>query len=338
MIGSHLFQTAGAPHPHPKLLSFLMLGPSGVRVFFVISGFLITTLLLGELHKSGRISLPRFYFRRTLRIFPPYYVYIAFVAACSLAGLVETRPFDVLHAMTYTTNYHPDRAWVLGHAWSLSVEEQFYLLWPAVMAFAGRDRARRSTLAYVALAPLLRIVALKVIAPRFPFAIDEAFPTTADSLAMGCLLALMRGELMDRPLYRSLVSSRLTPAIVLAGILFAHALDRSASLSCLFGITLENACMALLVDWAVRNHDGALGRVLNARPVVLLGTWSYSLYLWQQPFINPHQQGWPFTFPVNLALAMICAIGSYYLIEKPSLRLRDSLEKRAALPRAAASR
>src|SRR5687767_341370 len=95
------------------------LGLLGVRVFFVISGFLISSLLFAELEKSGGISLKRFYFRRTLRIFPAFYVYIAAIAVAAALGYVVLLPNDVLAAVTYTTNYHRDRSWYLGHAWSL---------------------------------------------------------------------------------------------------------------------------------------------------------------------------------------------------------------------------
>src|SRR5687767_15042456 len=82
------------------------LGLLGVRVFFVISGFLISSLLFAELAKSGAISLRKFYFRRTLRIFPAFYVYVAAIAIAAALGLVVLRPYDLLAALTYTTNYH----------------------------------------------------------------------------------------------------------------------------------------------------------------------------------------------------------------------------------------
>ena len=171
-------------------------------------------------------------------------------------------------------------------------------------------------------------MSLKAIYPHHPFAIDEAFPTTADSLALGCVLAMTRNDLMELAPYRKLMTSRGTPWAVLLTICVAHALDKSASLSCLFGVSLENLAMAVLIDWAVRNPGGAFGSFLNSKPVALVGTWSYSIYLWQQPFLNPHEDGALQAFPLNLLLAILCAVTSFYVIERPSLRLRESLEKR----------
>jgi peptidoglycan/LPS O-acetylase OafA/YrhL len=87
------------------------LGALGVKVFFVISGFLITGLLMGEARETGGINLGRFYFRRTLRIFPAYYLYVTVIAIVTLAGAIKLFPGDIEHALTYTMNYHRPRAW-----------------------------------------------------------------------------------------------------------------------------------------------------------------------------------------------------------------------------------
>src|ERR1700753_2781860 len=99
----------------------------GVEVFFVISGLLITTLLLKEREQTGRIDLVNFYLRRTFRIFPAAFFYITVVAIVAHPGYLR-------YAYTYTMCYASQaRPWLLGHLWSLSVEEQFYLLWPAAL-------------------------------------------------------------------------------------------------------------------------------------------------------------------------------------------------------------
>ena len=137
------------------------LGNFGVRVFFVISGYLITTLLLKELDKTGRISLKLFYIRRVFRIFPAAYFYLAVAAVLLAFGLVELEWNDIVFGFTYTTNYDPVRPWHTIHLWSLSVEEQFYLIWPATLAFLGRRRAMVAAAAMIAVAPLLRIAFLQ---------------------------------------------------------------------------------------------------------------------------------------------------------------------------------
>ena len=139
----------------------VLLAALGVRVFFVISGFLITTLLLAERDRSGSISLRSFYLRRTMRIFPPGSDgYVAVMAIAAAAGWIHLRPHDLLAAVTYTVNYHHDRSWYLGHAWSLAVEEQFYLLWPFVFSYLGARRAALVALAMMVVSPLLRVTLL----------------------------------------------------------------------------------------------------------------------------------------------------------------------------------
>jgi peptidoglycan/LPS O-acetylase OafA/YrhL len=113
----------------------------GVTVFFVISGYLITSLLLEEERRHGRISLSMFYLRRAFRIWPVAYAYIAVVAALQAAGALTLPRYNLLYAATFTMNLAPQGSWWLGHLWSLAVEEQFYFVWPAVFLFTrGRWR------------------------------------------------------------------------------------------------------------------------------------------------------------------------------------------------------
>lgn len=105
----------------------------GVLVFFVISGFLITTLLMSERETTGAISLKRFYLRRIVRIFPAFYAFILVMAIATLSGAVHLTGRDFAYVLTYTVNVEPNRALQIGHLWSLSIEEQFYLLWPLTL-------------------------------------------------------------------------------------------------------------------------------------------------------------------------------------------------------------
>ena len=304
----HLSGTAGFPGGSSHRLAGT-LAAFGVRVFFVISGFLITSLLLHEESETGSVSLRRFYFRRTLRIFPPFYAYVGIVAAAAALGWIELRRFDVLAAITYTTNYHHDRAWYLGHAWSLAVEEQFYLLWPFLVKFLRPARASKVALGAILLCPLLRL-GLMTAAPTFRPGIGETFPTVADAIATGCLLACTRAQIDASPRLLAFLGTKrfwLVPAVALGA-----AFIPSAKLDCFVGQTITNVGIALLIERVVRFPDAASGRFLNARPVVFLGVLSYSLYLWQQPFLNRHGTLAINHFPVNLALALGAALASYY--------------------------
>ncbi len=169
--------------------NFWGLGEFGVRVFFVISGFLITGLLMQELNgEGGRIRLGRFYLRRTLRIFPPYYSLLAALGIASLLGAVTLAPHDLAHSATYTSNYDLGRSWFVGHTWSLSVEEQFYLLWPAVLLMAGLRRGFFIAAAVVLLSPFIRVAEWELFRSAGA-GVGMRFETVADSIATGCLLA-----------------------------------------------------------------------------------------------------------------------------------------------------
>ena len=331
VLFSHLSGTAG----FVAWKQVGMLAGFGVRVFFVISGFLITTLLLNEEEKTGTVSLRHFYLRRTLRIFPPFYVYVGAIALASALGWIALQRWDLLSALTYTTNYHHHRAWYLGHAWSLSVEEQFYLLWPFIMKALGPRRAANVALGAIVLAPLLRF-GLLVGTPWLRPGIGESFPTVADAIATGCWLACNRARVDASERLQAFLRSGwfwLVPALALAA-----ASAPSAKLDCLLGVTITNLGVGLLIERAVRYPDFASGRFLNARPVVFIGTLSYSLYLWQQPFLNRKSSLWISHFPQSLALAFAAALLSYYLVERPSLRLRALIERRLWRPDRAATR
>jgi peptidoglycan/LPS O-acetylase OafA/YrhL len=129
----------------------------GVVVFFVISGFLITSLLMHEYDTTRRISLRLFYARRTLRIFPASYFYLCVICLLSASNFIHLRGVDIWHAFTYTVNFFPGRSWQVGHLWSLSVEEQFYLLWPFAFAVSGPRKANRVAWAVIALAIVAQI-------------------------------------------------------------------------------------------------------------------------------------------------------------------------------------
>lgn len=304
------------------------LGDLGVRVFFVISGFLITGLLLDEIDRRGRISVARFYARRALRIFPAAYLYMAVVLGLGAAGILRLAPDDAVHALTYTVNYHHMRSWYVSHLWSLGVEEQFYLGWPLVLALLGRRIGLGLAAALVVAAPVVRVVTFAGFPDR-RVEIGEAFSTVADALATGCLLAGLRARLGRSPRYLAFLRSRWF--FVVAGLgAAAFAFDRFAFIDYALGQTILNVAIALAIDRWTRFPEGAVGLVLNGRALVWLGTLSYSIYLWHAPFVNPIARGDATVFPVSVALAFACAVASYRLLERPLLGLRGKLRRTGA--------
>ena len=331
----HLAGTRGFPIS-ASTGNHLAVAAIGVHVFFVISGFLITGLLLGELAATNRIRLSRFYFRRTLRICPPYYVLIGALVLANGLGVITLASGDAVHAVTYTTNYDASRSWWIGHTWSLSVEEQFYLLWPACLVLLGMRRGLAVAALVVLFTPAIRLAELHLL-PGFADGIGARFETVADAIAIGCVLACSRTWLHRQSIYLRFLASpafAIVPLVIFAGSMTAD----HPHIAYVIGFPLANVATALAVDWAVTFPERLVGRVLNSRPLVFVGLISYSLYLWQQPFLNRGGDA-PWTaFPLNITLAITLALASYYIVERPSLAFRRLLERRAAVPsRAGAS-
>jgi peptidoglycan/LPS O-acetylase OafA/YrhL len=323
VLMGHLVWTRGFPLQSPWAADLAELG---VRIFFVISGYLISSLLFADRRRidDGRLrpfaALKQFYVRRAYRIFPAAYVFLAVMAILDARGVIHLMRHDLLCAATYTSNFHQPRAWWLGHLWSLSVEEQFYMLWPAVVLFAGARRASWVAVAAVALAPAMRVL-VWVGWPDLRVHVGEAFPTIFDAIATGCVLAAVRVRLLESPLYLRFTSSWAF-AVVPAAVIGAALLSGRPRFDLVVGQAIQNVGIALVIERCIRVVDGRWGRVLNSRPLVFVGTLSYSFYLWQQPFINRHAPGLAQTFPFSVGLAALLALASYTLVEQPFLRLR----------------
>lgn len=310
------------------LLSYVGdIGNLGVRIFFVISGFLITTLLLAEVKKTGGVSLPWFYFRRTLRIFPAAYFFSTVMVILSLWGIVTLNPGDTLHSFTYTMNFHLNRSWYAGHLWSLSVEEQFYLLWPAAIAFLGPGRSMWVAAATFFAAPIFRTITWFFL-PAYHDYIPTAFPTIADPLAIGCLLACMRGRLEKNSAYLRFLESGWIVLAPVGALVINAAMTGRPRVSFIVGQTLVNLAIALCIHRAVLIPADWAGKILNAKPLQIIGVLSYSIYLWQQMFINRESNSLWTSFPINLICVAIASLASYLLVEHPCLELRKRLEKK----------
>jgi peptidoglycan/LPS O-acetylase OafA/YrhL len=291
----------------------------GVRVFFVISGYLITTLLFEELQRSRTISLKAFYLRRTFRIFPAFYAYLAVVALLTLFNVATTPMRDVAIAASYTINFVAHKDWLVGHIWSLSVEEQFYLLWPAALFFLGKARGLKVAGAMLLIAPGCRLAWFHV-SPGTQTLITEAFPCVADAIAAGCVLAGVRDRLGQSPRYLRAIRS---PIFWLLPVLLLLVNEAPYyRLRWLVFESIMNVGIAVIVDRAIRFPTDWVGRALNHRSFVFVGSLSYSLYLWQQPFLNARGTSVLNAFPTNLGCSVAAALASYYLIEKPFLALR----------------
>lgn len=292
-------------------------GGVGVDLFFALSGYLITSLLIAEMQNRGAIDLPRFYGRRAVRLFPALLLMLAVV-------LLWARPplFDVAAALFYFGN------WVralgvsslgsLGPTWSLSVEEQFYLVWPLVLIGSWRLARLRGVLVAALLGSALAWV-LRGLLWASPDRVYNGTDTRMDGLLLGAGLAVVLATERGTSIARRLVVWLVLPA---AAVVALEALSREPSWWRYLGVSASSAVIvaALLLypaSWAAR--------LLTLRPLVYVGKISYGMYLWHYPVQFALVAWIPYwlRFPVVLLTTLAIASASFFAVERPiSRRLR----------------
>ncbi len=290
---------------HISLARAQTYGELGVHIFFVLSGFLITNLLLNEYDRTSTISLRDFYIRRAFRIFPAAFV---FLAAVIVLYWHQMRWYHIAAALLYVANMDLTRPWIFGHLWSLSIEEQFYLLWPFAMKKWHRHKTVILVCVFVA-APVFRTA---LYAFKVHSGLIGSLPVYADQLAIGCLLAIFAPRLPKIPGY-------VAAGMVLV-LIFSPWFPATSPVRTLFMLFVVRPVLHVSVAGLVLHVIQVPYRALNWSPVAWLGKISYSVYLWQELFCsNPALQlGYALVLPT---LAAACL--SYYFVERPMLRLRE---------------
>jgi peptidoglycan/LPS O-acetylase OafA/YrhL len=289
-------------------------GQAGVTLFFVLSGFLITSLLLSEHARVGRVSLPAFYMRRARRLLPAIVAMVAIVCALGVSILVG------LAALSYVANWiiiGVGRIDPLSHTWSLAIEEQFYLVWPlALIALMRWGSSRMLAVLIVAASASFVWRTVLVVQGATIERIAFGSDVRADSLLIGCALAvaIMAG-----------VRARFSPLVPVAVLIALVPLSGYHW----FGMTV--GWLAISVVSAV-----AIAAVLNGwrplewGPLVGLGRISYGVYLWHFPLvyaISETVSPWV-RVPLLVILTLAISLASYYLVELPFLRGRRATESR----------
>ena len=315
------------------------LGLTGVSIFFVLSGFLITHLLLEEIDKCGCVSLSRFYLRRAFRILPPLYLFLSVVFLLQRAGVLQLPTREIVYAAMFVFNYAPaGNTWIL-HTWSLSVEEQFYLFWPILLVFAGPSRSRWIALALICLTPIVRVITLIELQPNH-YLVDRMWMlahTRLDMLMFGCALALFRTTPRFQTLINQFVRSGGVPISLVTLLVITpmmHLLWPKSFMN-VAGYSLTGIAVTTCIHYFVRNPRSAVGGFLNAGWITHLGVLSYSIYLWQELFFNEKNKTLAGALPWSIVFTLAIAEFSYWCIERPSLRLRDRVfSKRRSATRA----
>ncbi|GAA5137206.1 hypothetical protein GCM10023339_77200 [Alloalcanivorax gelatiniphagus] len=294
-------------------------GTVGVTVFFTLSGFLITSLLLQDLDDHGTVRLGRFFNRRARRLAPALFVFLAAMAVLGAASRSPVVPDarDIVGSLLYVGNYTgamAGRDTAILHTWSLAVEEQFYLAWPvALLALARVSRGRW-------LVPVLCALILASVVGRFAawdggrgiLRVTYGTDMRVDALLVGCLVAVhlhQRGPARQR--------SGATGAALLGLAAMAFVGVRWEAL-------VVTALVPLLTGLALLQLAGGGASILSATPLGLLGRRSYGIYLWHYPIFAlasaapPEQRvvAWPIAVCVTAAIAHL----SWRCIEEPFLQ------------------
>jgi peptidoglycan/LPS O-acetylase OafA/YrhL len=312
-------------------------GEYGVLIFFVLSGYLITSLLIREYDAVGKLDVRAFYCRRMLRIFPAFYLYLLVIVFLNWMHVLHISGTYLTFAGSHLLNYgqaiilffpihvvgSPDY-WFIGQFWSLSMEEQFYWIWPLTLLLLLRTRWFGVLVTVILAMPVIRFSSYYLF-PGLRGQLIMMLHTASDGILSGCLLAfcLARHPQFSRKLL-------LSPWAVAGLAFYIFGIDpllvdwMPRGFVVVLGLTLVTGAITLIIgNVLLQEGDTWYHRLLESKVLVFLGRISYSVYLWQQIFTTPLNTTFLGKWPINLAAAVVTGWLSYRYVELPFIRLKD---------------
>jgi peptidoglycan/LPS O-acetylase OafA/YrhL len=317
-------------------------GMVGVDIFFCLSGFLITTLLLEEHGAAGKINLAAFYRRRAARLLPGMLIFVAStVVIVWVTGIDRSTTIPVVPVvLAYVENWWAAAgrpAGALGHMWSLAVEEQFYLVWPAVVILTLRH-SRAALAAIAVLGSLLAIIDRERACLNGATCVYRVYMSTdtrMDQILLGALLAIgCQSGVLDR-ITRRVASLVGWSSLAVLVVFCCSATSWSSHFYDTTGMTVTAILTCVLIGSALASTDGALLKLLSWRPLTAIGLVSYGIYLWNELFLVLIRDGTGIgQYPRAVLIVMLTAAASAFswrFVERPILnRARAGRGLRAA--------
>lgn len=310
-----------------------------LNTFFVLSGFLITSLLIKEWDRYGQISLKNFYLRRALRLLPALFaILIVYNIICYLflknpLDHLEDSLLVLFYASNWTRAFDYDRPLILGHAWSLSVEEQFYILWPLVLIIMLRYVKTRSSIVTIVSVGILTLLLHRIYMQYSGASVERIYngsDTRGDSLLIGCALGIILSSNLLPKSKNLPTMMRYASVVAASGIaVICIAANWRHPSTYYFVLSLVDIFSVLMILGLILSQGGIVRKVLELPFLVWTGKISYGIYLWHFPIFHflYARLGLPWYLIVTVGCVLTFAVAtvSYYLLEQPFLRLKTRL-------------
>lgn len=336
VLVSHLGWLLSIPYEgFNKRLIQLISGTTGVNIFFAISGFLITSILLKELKKTGSINFKNFFARRFIRLLPPLIILYLFIIILMKLEYLSPDYIAVLLSFTYLYNFIPKAKYYtseLGSTWSLAVEEQFYLIWPFLLKAFKKIQVRLFVIGFLVALSILFIYMIDKVNFEYEingnsynnltrgFFTNRWFIPAIAPIMIGCAASIL---LFQKTAKYELLFNNNIWALLIAILLFCSALFlpgqmlKAAFISQAFGVSL-------FLIWIYFNQKSWLVKFLEFKPLSFIGKISYGIYVYQGLFLGtgPSAEIMLQEYPLNIVATFLVAIFSYFFIERSFLKLK----------------